>query len=181
MEKVMGNCLKTKCEPRIYVACLAAYNNGYLHGAWIDASQGEWGIWEDIQKMLAASPIPDAEEHAIHDYEGFEGARISEYTGIETVAKLAAFITEHGALGGAVLNYYNNDLDEASEALTERYLGQYTSLADYVQEMTEDSMTIPQSLHYYIDWQAMARDAEINGDLFTISTAYNEVHVFAGC
>jgi hypothetical protein len=23
-------------EPRIYVACLAAYNNGLLHGAWID-------------------------------------------------------------------------------------------------------------------------------------------------
>ena len=41
-------------------------------------------------------------------------------------------------------------------------------------------MTIPQSLHYYIDWQAMARDAEMNGYLFTISTAYNEVHVFAG-
>jgi antirestriction protein len=167
--------------PRIYVACLAAYNSGYLHGAWIDATQGEWGIWEDIQKMLAASPIPEAEEHAIHDYEGFEGARISEYTGIETVAKLAAFITEHRALGGAVLEYYNNDLEEASEALTERYLGQYTSLADYVQDMTEDSMTIPASLQYYIDWQAMARDAEINDDLFTISTAYNEVHVFAGC
>ena len=57
----------------------------------------------------------------------------------------------------------------------------YPSLADYVQEMTEDSMTIPQTLQYYIDWQAMARDAELNGDLFTISTAYNEVHVFAGC
>jgi antirestriction protein len=167
-------------KPRIYVACLAAYNNGYLHGAWIDATQGEWGIWDGIQKMLAASPIPEAEEHAIHDYEGFEGARISEYTGIETVTKLAAFIAEHGALGGAVLAHYNNDLDEASEALTERYLGTYTSLADYVQDITEDSMTIPQPLQYYIDWQAMARDAEINGDLFTISTAYNEVHVFAG-
>jgi len=166
--------------PRIYVACLAAYNNGYFHGAWIDATQGDWGIWDDIQKMLAASPIPDAEEHAIHDYEGFEGARISEYASIETVAKLVAFITEHGALGGAVLEYFNNDLDEASEALTERYLGQYTSLADYVQEMIEGSMTIPQTLQYYIDWQAMAHDAEINGDLFTISTAYNEVHVFTG-
>ena len=166
--------------PRIYVACLAAYNNGYLHGAWVDATQGEWGMWEDIQKMLAASPIPDAEEHAIHDYEGFEGARISEYTDIETVAKLAAFIAEHGALGGAVLEYYNNDLDEASEALIERYHGCFASLADYVQNTTEDSMTIPQSLQYYIDWQAMARDAELNGDLFTISTAYNEVHVFAG-
>ena len=62
-------------------------------------------MWEDIQKMLAASPILDAEEHAIHDYEGFEGARISEYTGIETIAKLAAFISEHGALGGAVREY----------------------------------------------------------------------------
>lgn len=24
-------------KPRIYAACLAAYNSGYLHGAWIDA------------------------------------------------------------------------------------------------------------------------------------------------
>ena len=168
-------------EPRIYVACLAAYNNGTLHGAWIDATQGEWGIWDDIQKMLAASPIPDAEEHAIHDYEGFEEARISEYASIETVAKLAAFITEHGALGGAVLAHYNSDLDEAQEAISERYHGCFSSLADYVQDMAEGSMTIPQTLQYYIDWQAMARDAELNGDLFTISTAYNEVHVFAGC
>jgi antirestriction protein len=166
--------------PRIYVACLAAYNNGYLHGAWIDATQGEWGIWEDIQKMLAASPIPDAEEHAIHDYEGFEGARISEYTGIETVAKLAAFITEHGALGGAVLEHYNNDLDEASEALRERYLGCYDCIADFIQEMTEQETTIPYNLKHYIDWEAMAHDAELNGDLFAIATRYNEVHVFSG-
>lgn len=27
--------------PRVYVACLAAYNSGFLHGAWIDAGQGE--------------------------------------------------------------------------------------------------------------------------------------------
>ena len=25
-------------QPRIYVACLAAYNNGILHGAWIEAT-----------------------------------------------------------------------------------------------------------------------------------------------
>ena len=29
----------TESNPRIYVACLAAYNNGYLHGVWIDADQ----------------------------------------------------------------------------------------------------------------------------------------------
>jgi hypothetical protein len=26
-----------KDQPQIYVACLAAYNNGRLHGVWIDA------------------------------------------------------------------------------------------------------------------------------------------------
>ncbi|MDT9165744.1 antirestriction protein ArdA, partial [Escherichia coli] len=59
--------------PRIYVACLAAYNNGILHGAWIDAAREPWAIYDDIRRMLRASPITDAEEWAIHDYEGFEG------------------------------------------------------------------------------------------------------------
>ena len=167
--------------PRIYVACLAAYNNSHLHGAWIDATQDAWGIWNDISAMLAASPIPDAEEHAIHDHEGFEGISISEYTGIETVAKLAAFIAEHGALGAAIYNDLGGDLGEATEAMTERYLGCYTSLADYMQEVTEESMTIPEALQYYINWEAMARDAEMSGDVTTIRTAHDEVHVFAGC
>ena len=176
------NCTTTieKTEPRIYVACLAAYNNGHLHGAWIDATQDEWSIWADISAMLAASPIPDAEEHAIHDYEGFEGVSISEYAGIETVTNLAAFIVEHGALGAAIYNNFGCNIDEATEAMIERYLGCYTSLADYMQEVTEESMTIPRTLHYYINWEAMARDAEMSGDVTTIRTAHDEVHVFAG-
>lgn len=40
--------------------------------------------------MLIASPIEDAEEWAIHDYEGFEGASISKHEEFEDVAKLAA-------------------------------------------------------------------------------------------
>jgi antirestriction protein len=32
------------------------------------------------------------EEYAIHDYEGFEGVTISEYAGIDTVARMGAFI-----------------------------------------------------------------------------------------
>ncbi|MFM9977021.1 MAG: antirestriction protein ArdA [Sphingomonadaceae bacterium] len=40
---------------------------------------------------------------------------------------------------------------------------------------------IPETLRYYIDWQAMARDAEMNGELFAVSTGWNATHVFAGC
>jgi antirestriction protein len=173
--------ITTTETPRIYVACLAAYNSGILHGAWIDAAQEPWAIYDDVQAMLAASPIVGAEEWAIHDYEGFGGATISEYTGFEQVSELAAFIAEHGALGAAVLEHFCGDLDEAREAICDRYHGCHASLADYIQELTEDTITIPESLRYYIDYQAMARDVEMSGDFFTVSTAWNEVHVFAGC
>ena len=48
---------------RIYVACLAAYNNGHLHGEWINVTD-EASIWEAVQAMLFASPIDEAEEWA---------------------------------------------------------------------------------------------------------------------
>jgi antirestriction protein len=167
--------------PRIYVACLAAYNNGILHGAWIGAAQEPWAIWDEVGRMLASSPIGGAEEYAIHDYEGFEGARVSEHAGLEQVADLAEFIGEHGKLGAALLDHYGDDLAEAREALAQRYHGCHASLADYVQELTEETTTIPEALRFYIDWRAMAHDAEISGDLFVVQTGWEHVHVFAGC
>lgn len=167
-------------KPRIYVACLTAYNCGYLHGAWIDADQDENAIRAEIGVMLKGSPVADAEEYTIHDYEGFGEIQISEYAGIATVVTLAAFVMEHGALGAAVLDHFGGDIEEATDALADRYHGVFESLADYVQEVTEEATEIPQSLRYYIDWQAMARDAEMSGDVFTVETAYDEIHVFAG-
>ena len=171
---------RTNTKPRIYVACLAAYNSGTLHGAWIDAGLGEDEVRGEIARMLAASPEPDAEEYAIHDYEGFEGATIEEYSGIGRVCELAGFIAEPGELGGAVLSHVGGDLDEARGALEDRYLGRYRSLADYLEGVTEETISVPDALRYYIDYEAMARDADINGDVFTIQLGHHEVHVFSG-
>ena len=164
-------------EPRIYVACLAAYNNGHLHGVWSDAAQDVEDIQSDIVAMLAASPIPLAEEWAIHDFEGFEGAEIGEYTSIETVVKIAGFVSEHGELGGKLLAHFGGDLEDAQSAF-ENYAGQHKSLADFAQELTEETTEVPQSLVYYIDYVAMARDMELNGDVFTIELGFEDVHVF---
>jgi len=51
-------------DPRLYFACLAAYNAGRLHGVWIDFYAGitPEEIQESIDAMLKASPVPDAEE-----------------------------------------------------------------------------------------------------------------------
>ena len=57
--------------PRIYVASLADYNNGNLHGRWIDADQDPEEIRAEVAAMLAGSREAVAEDWAIHDYEGF--------------------------------------------------------------------------------------------------------------
>lgn len=164
-------------RPRIYVACLAAYNSGCLHGRWIDATTPD-EIWEQVRVMLADSPEQGAEEWAIHDYEGFEGANLSEYASFETVCELADFITEHGELGAKLMSHFGDDLAEARAAF-EDYAGEYRSAADFAEELhAELGTAIPESLSYYIDWQALARDMALNGEIMVFQTGFDEVHVF---
>jgi len=165
-------------EIRIYVADLAAYNAGYLHGVWIDACDDIDDIWKQIKTMLADSPVENSEEHAIHDYEGFGSYALGEYAGIETAHEVACFITEYPDFGGELLNHFGGDLEEARTAAEENYCGCYRSLADFAEELTEQTTQIPANLTYYIDYERMSRDMELNGDIFTIETGYEEVHIF---
>ncbi len=128
-------------EIRIYVADLAAYNNGKLHGIWIDATQELDDIQEQVNGMLAQSPEPDAEEWAIHDYEGFGGYSVSEYSGFEELHNVASFIEEYPEIGGELLDHFS-DIDEARKAAEESYCGCYKSLADYAEEFTEETGTV---------------------------------------
>lgn len=168
---------RAKPTPKIYVACLAAYNAGTLHGCWIDATQDAEDIHEEVKAMLAESPEPNAEEWAIHDYEGFEGVEIAEYTGIEQVSEIARFIEEHGRLGAEVLKNFGGDLEEARTAFDE-YAGAYRSLGDFAEELTGETTEIPKHIAPYVDYDAMGRDMEINGDVFTVETGFEQVHVF---
>ena len=164
-------------RPRIYVACLAAYNNGFLHGRWIDATTPD-EIMQQVRAMLAASPIPQAEEWAIHDYEGFEGANISEYASFETVCELADFIGEHGVLAAKLYSHFGDRLEEAKAAF-EDYAGEFKSAADFAEDITRECGTkIPDSLQHYIDWEALARDMEMSGEILAIRTDFEEVHIF---
>ncbi len=165
-------------EIKVYVADLAAYNNGKLHGVWIDATQALDDIQEQINVLLANSPEDDAEEYAIHDYEGFAGYSVSEYEGIERAHEVACFIEEHGEIAGELLSHFGDSIDDAQTAIEDNYCGCYTSLADYAEELTEETTQIPEHLAFYIDYEKMGRDMELGGDVFTIETGYQEVHIF---
>ncbi len=175
------NATASTTEPRIYVACLAAYNNGKLHGAWIDADQDADAIREDIAAMLKASPELHAEEWAIHDFEGFGGYPISEMEEIETVARLAELSGEHGDVFGKLWAHLGgDDIDYAVRVMEDGYGGEWDSLEDYAANYAEDTgalENVPESLQCYIDFAAWGRDMEYGGDVFTIEDGC-KVHVF---
>lgn len=162
--------------PRLYIADLAAYNAGHLHGIWIAATDELADIWTQVKSMLAESPVAGAEEFAVHDYEYFGSYQVNEYEGLESLHNIACFIEEFPDFAADLMAQFN-DLDEARTCAEEHYCGCYTSLADYAQALTEETTEIPKHLALYIDYERMGRDMEIN-DVFTIETAYNEVHIF---
>lgn len=178
---------RTESTPRIYVASLADYNAGRLHGRWIDADQPVEAIREQIAKMLAESKEPIAEEWAIHDYENFAGLSVAEYEDLGYVAEVAFLIGEHGAVFAGLVDHFGggaSGLEDAKRWMEEGYRGAFDSLTDYAEELIEDCYGdalkgLPDFLRYHIDWEGIAHDMELNGDVFTIEHG-RKVHVFDG-
>ncbi len=168
----------TTDTPKIYVACLAAYNAGILHGEWIDAALEVDDIRQRIQKVIDTSPVEDPEEWVLHDFDNFGALRLGESESIEHVHEIALFIKEHEDLGCELLAHFSGDLNATENAL-ENYYGEYDSLADYARELTEETSDIPKHLENYIDYDAIARDIDLNGELLTVPSGWDKIHVFA--
>jgi antirestriction protein len=169
--------------PRIYVACLASYNSGDLYGRWIDAAQNVGRIREEIEVMLRFSPLLDAEEWAILDYENFGKVRLAEQEDLERVSRAALLIKEFREAASDVIDYYGGlrDLNEAETALRECYHGLWAEPEDWAEDMLQemgDWALIPEHLRRYIDLKSYVRDLEYSGDIFTIETARG-THVFS--
>ena len=143
--------------PRIYVACLAAYNNGYLHGEWIDCDQDKEDILEEIKEMLKESPILNAEEWAIHDYENFGPVNLSEWENLDKVAELGQAFKEHGEEALAYYSYFGN-LDNFEDNI----IGIYEDEEDFVYNQMEETgqlETIKKAglESFYIDFEKLAQ------------------------
>ncbi len=184
MTRTCTNHEHTAGTPRVYVASLADYNSGRLHGRWIDADQPAAAIREQIAEMLAESKEPIAEEWAIHDYEGFGDLGLSQYEDIDSVAEAASLITEHGPVFASLLGYLGgtSSLDEARRYMEDGYRGEFDSLTDYAQELVEDCYSdaleaLPDFIRYHIDFEGIANDMELSGDVFTFQI-HGRVHVF---
>jgi len=141
----------TQDQPQIYVACLAAYNSGYLHGEWITPKKDKEELQEQIDKVLKTSPVAGAEEWAIHDYNDFPN--LGEYPGLDNIIKIQEAIDEHGIyiVRAFLENWSIEDIDHISDA----YYGEYDSFTEFADQLAEDTLLIdcPEHIKHYFDYK----------------------------
>lgn len=98
---------------------------------------------------------------------------------------IEALATEHCLDAEALqafLNYEGmGDLEEAIEAFQDCYAGTFASLAEWAENFADDTGMldqVPDHLRFYFDFSAWARDAELNGDVWTVDLEDGDIAVF---
>ena len=159
-------------KPAIWVGCLAAYNNGRLHGRWIDLAKDLEDIEEEIQNILKSSPEPNAEEWEIMDTEYVTGNCLHE------AKEQADFLIEHGELGQELLKYWCGHLEDAQRAIDEQYICEAASEEAYAMESFEDIYSeIPAYVMGFIDFERVTRDWFQHGTFYSVEVG-GVCHIF---
>jgi antirestriction protein len=178
--------------PQIWVGSLSDYNNGVLHGAWIDAARDPEQIQADITGVLAASPWTartgePAEEWGIFDTDNFGACRIDQHEDLEWVSAVAKGIAEHGPAFAAWADVMDDP--ERLPDFEEAYLGEYDSLEAYAEELISDlgyddllDRVVPPSLRPYVDINIVgyAQDMWLNGEVQVYHRSGGGVWLFNG-
>jgi antirestriction protein len=176
-------------QPRIWVVSLADYNNGVLHGVWLNAARETEEIEADIQTMLASSPWAartgePAEEWGIFDYENFGNCRIDEHEDLDWVSGVAEGIVDHGLAFAA----WADVVEEPGLLINfdEAYLGHHDSLQAYVEQLINNrgydrllDLVLPAGIRRYvkIDITGIANDL-LSCDLHVLPAADDGVWIF---
>ena len=145
---------------KIYIACLAAYNSGILHGSWVNCDGLDSNdIQVEIDKVLDSSPIEDAEEYAIHDYDYEEGVNFNfgEYEDIENIVaaqELCDSIDDYCSEAIEHALEYVIEIQDAKQWLENNYFGEYESIEGFGYEYAEMcGISSDNPLYNYVDFE----------------------------
>jgi len=143
-----------KTEPQVYVACLGCYNEGRLHGSWVDADEleSEWDRKLDLigdTYPMTKCNHPHHEEWAIHDYDGIPN--LGEHPDIPYLIKVMRAVEwqHQQGDGEAFLEWFNLDPhnkshhDDLSEAFQEAYCGEWDRPKDFAENHAVECGYLP--------------------------------------
>lgn len=154
--------------PSIWVGTWAAYNNGILHGAWIDCTLGVDHIYDEINKILETCP-EQGEEYGIFDISALPNFINEHSSDFENIAAWAKALEEHGEIIASLAKELNiEDIEEVLEYHENHYHGCANSFDEFAQNFFDDiyGHEVPEHLQHYIDYEAFARD--LSYDYFEI-------------
>lgn len=176
----MADTLQFTTTPKVWVGCLASYNNGHLHGRCMNVVDYDT-LMENIQSMLKDSPMPDAEEWKIFDTE-YLPKNYDKYN-LADLCKLGAWLAEDEDMADVKIEFMENfgydDVDDARSGFEDRYMGEHGSLYDYAVQLFDECYLhdIPESVRNYIDYAKFARDLQYSGDYVVLGNG----HIFSCC
>lgn len=160
-------------RPRVYVGTYAKYNAGRLAGKWIDLD--DYTDADDLLTDLAELHADESDpEFMCQDWEGVPSGLAAECPDWDQVLAWVNLDEDDREVLDAWTSYGREfDIDAAREA----YQGTQESLAEYVEEFWRDCGGFEEAggnqwWHptRYIDWERMAKDLEMSGDVFTVET-----------
>lgn len=144
---------------KVWVGCLASYNNGYHYGKWIDLEKDCPTInscYEKIKEILKNSPADDAEEWEIFDTMGL-GER-NDFNYISAIYK--ALEIKKNCDDVNIFNAAMNCCDSLDDlqSYVDNFTGFYDSEIDFAEQIFNDCEQCPDHLEPYIDIKRYARD-----------------------
>lgn len=167
---------------RIWIGNLGKYNEGELIGEWVDLP------CEDFDEVFERIGIDEHyEETFIADFENDYGYHVDEYDNLEMLNGVAQELYALDELNGEkeiyiTLNENGYNHDEIMRIIADYDYTIYSDCKDmgevayevYEQmgKIEEIEKTLPS---YYIDWDAIGNDLEINGNFYEYANGYVEV------
>ena len=162
--------------PSIYVGTYALYNAGSLDGKWFDLE--DYADKDDFLEACQAfhdrnnpkdedgDPIPAEHEFMFSDHEGIPSTFISE-SWIDP--EFWAYMEYEDHHNGNAKQAYMACFDTWDEGqFEERFRGEFNSWREMAEEFIEETgmlSEVPESLQYYFDYEAYARDMRLGGDM----------------
>ncbi len=175
---------------RVYITDLEAYNNGHLVGSWYQLPMNEDLLAESIENVLqeGRDTCGDShfhEEYFITDFE-CDYRSIGEYDNLSKLNEIAEAmesVDEDGvkAIKFLLENHFVKDIFEAIECYEDNVrIYEDSSIEDIAYNYIQDCYNlddIPPIISNNIDYEAIAREMEIEGSYYKVD---NDIYEYIG-
>lgn len=165
---------------RIYVSTYAKYAAGNLTGKWLDLED-----YSDKETFIEACRELHKDEQdpefMFQDFEDVPSDTVSESSIDPAIWDFIELDEHERDVVEAYMDATGTNLEEALSEAQDRLIGYGMDRAEVAEEFLEGTGTldeIPEHLRHYFDFDAYARDMEIEGYSTRLESTY---YLFSGC